>query len=314
MKTFCCLLLGLVTNFTYAKSLETHIREYRDCLNRVTIFPADHEKCLNQDYDSNNAILWSGEMALLMKESYGSVPEDYRKNIVTSIKNHFSKPGLLSRHPDPYRFSPTMKPISFDEYHGVAFLAAVIPEFRETMDEVVEYGEKNHWQFWDIPGQEQGKPLWSLLTIQNLKDFYAYLQEENLRKATLKYPAWSALFATHHIHQRALYKMFSTKYKPSLFEELYFTATAYFAKDKDNYSSLAMWIFRFKALDEINYNSKPIAWVKKLYLSRLEERFGANYESVVFEQFYIDTNHPFHRLAAMPEIKRIANVKAPKDK
>lgn len=311
MKNILALFLALHCTLAVAKNnaLDSHIKEYRDCLNRVTLRPANNEECLKQNYDSNNAILWSGEMAILMKETLGYVPGEYKQELINSITKHFSSPGLLSRHPEPYRLLPDAKPISFDEYHGLAFLASVIPEFRKTMDEVVEYGEKNYWQFWDIPGQEQGKPLWQLLTLKNLKDFYYYLQEENLRKATLKYPAWSALFATHHIHQQAMYKMLSTKYKPSLFEELYFAATAYFAKDKDNYSSLSMWIFRFKALDQINYKSKIVSWVKKLYLNHLEERFGKDYELVVFSRFYEDENHPFHRMAALPDVHPIAQDK-----
>lgn len=297
MKTMAFILTLSLSLGAYAQSLFPNLALYHDCIGRTTLFPAQHQSCLNQDYDTNNAVLWSGEMALLLYEINGYVPTEFKETLVKTIQSQFIKPGLLSRHPEPYRFKADMRPISFDEFHGVAFLAAVIPEFRKNMDDVVEHGMQNDWQYWDVPKYEKGKSWLSILSWQGIKELYHYLQEDSLRKSTIKYPELYPIFATHHFHQRAFYKMLSTKYKPSAIEELYFAASGILAAHKDNYSSLSMWIFRWKALEKINYQSQLLSWVRKYYHSQLNERFGQNYEQVVFANFYEDSAHPFHQLS-----------------
>lgn len=307
------LLMALMLSplLSWAQDLNIHVEEYSDCFGRTTLYPAKLDECLAQNYDSNNAILWSGEMAMLLKENLGSVPEEFKTKMLQVMPLHFSQPGLLSRHPHPYRYNEDMKPISFDEYHGLAFLSTVIPEFKETMDQVVEYGQKNHWQFWDMPGHEKGKPLWSLLTFSNLKLFFTeYLQEDHLRRATLKYPSWYPLFATHHLHQRAFYKMTSKSYKANFFEEVVFaTAGVLAANGNDNFSSMAMWMFRYKALNHLNYDSKVIKWSEKYFKEKLTDRFGPNYPQYVFQKFYKDQEHPFHLLALKPNFKKALSWK-----
>lgn len=287
-----------------AQDLFPNLSKYHDCIGRTTLFPAMHEACLNQDYDTNNAVLWSGETAILLYEIYGYVPTEFKVNFIKSIQSQFITPGLLSRHPEPYRFKEDMRPVSFDEFHGVAFLAAVIPEFRKNMDEIVEHGENNYWQYWDVPKYEKGKSWWSIVSWKGIKELYNYIQEDSLRKSTIKYPELYPIFATHHFHQRAFYKMLSTKYKPSAFEELYFAVSGLLAAHKDNYSSLSMWIFRWKALEHAGYHSKVLSWVRSYYNNKLHERFGSKYEQIVFANFYEDKEHPFHKMSATSTLVR----------
>jgi hypothetical protein len=296
MKNLLTLIFFAFAIDSFAVSKE-HLDQYTDCLGRTTLLPSNIPNCLNKDYDSNNAILWSGEMAILLKDFHGEVPEDVKNQLKKFLPSHFVKTGLLSRHPEPYRYLDTMRPISFDEYTGVAFMASVIPELSKFMDDTVEYGIKNNWQFWDVPTYENGKSLKTLFSLKALKQWVPYLQEESLRKSTIKYPELYPLFATHHIHQQAFYKMMSSKYKPSLFEELYFAVASYFAEDKHSWSSLNMWIFRYKAIEYKKYDSKIISYMKERFEKKMLKRFGMFYETLVFQQFYEDYNHPFHLIS-----------------
>jgi hypothetical protein len=58
-----------------------------------------------------------------------------------------------------------------------------------------------------------------------------------------------------------------------------------------------MWIFRWKALEKIQYKSKILSWVNRYYHQTLNKRFGTKYEQLVFANFYEDANHPFHSLS-----------------
>lgn len=279
-------------------NLKAQIGVYTDCLGRTTLEPANREECLKQNYDTNNALLYTGELVILLQENEG-IPADIKNKVLEFLPRHFVKPGLLSRHPEPYRFTRSMKPISFDEFTGVGFMAAVIPELRTYLDQVVEYGEDNYWQYWDVPGHEKGRSWYDLLYPKSLIQWIPYLQEDSLRKSTIRYPELYPVFATHHFHQRAFYKMMSKSYKPNWFEELYFVAASVLSEDKDNYSSLAMWLFRYKALEHREYKSSIVNWAKERWRKKMTSRYGQKYNEVIFNLYYENDNHPFHAMAKM---------------
>lgn len=309
MKTL--FLLGLLlTTTAYGDEkpfdLDEQINLYTDCLGRTTLLPANISECENENYDTNNALLFTGELVILLKELKGISPE-IKNRVLTFIPKHFVKPGLLSRHPEPYRFREDMKPISFDEFTGVAFMAAVIPELRKDMDDVVKYGIENNWQYWDMPGYEKGKSWFELLHPLALAQLVPYLQEESLRKSTVNYPRLYPIFATHHFHQRAFYKMMSNSYKPNWFETVYFAAASYLAETTENSSSLAMWLFRYKALDHKPMDNSLIRYAQARWRAKMLSRFGEKYEQIIFQRYYEDKNHPFHKIAEIQYMQNAIN-------
>jgi hypothetical protein len=309
MKTLLWLIIGLVGSVSYAQgnslfNLDNQIKTYTDCLGRTTLEPANIPECKKENYDTNNALLFTGELVILMKELKG-VPSDIKKQITTFLPKHFIKPGLLSRHPEPYRFRKDMKPISFDEFTGVAFMASVIPELRPYVDDIVKYGLENNWQYWDMPGYEKGKSWFELLYPTALLQWIPYLQEENLRRGTVRYNKLYPLFATHHFHQRAFYKMMSLSYKPNWIEEAYFVGASLLAEYTDSSSSFAMWLFRYKALEHRNYQSPMIKWASSHWREKMREKFGEQYDKVIFQMYYESKDHPFHHMA---EIKYLPSA------
>lgn len=284
--------------------IESRIANFTDCLGRTTLEPSKNEECLVGQFDNNNALLYSGELALLLKDLYGEVPKIHKNKILDFLPSHFIKKGLLTRHPEPYRFNENMRPISFDELTGVAMMAAVIPEVQNLVDDIVLYGLNNHWQYWDVPNHEFGVSWFNLLKPDSLKQWTSYLSEESLRKSTIKYKKLYPIFATHHIHQRAFYKMMSKSYKPNLFEILYFSFASYFSESKDNASSLTMWLFRWKALENKPFDHFFIKQAQKSWVNSMKQRFGLSYEEKILESYFENREHPFHLISKENSLKK----------
>lgn len=285
--------------------IEDKIAKFTDCLGRTTLNQSKNEECIKGNYDNNNALLYSGEMVVLLKEFYGNIPDHHKNKILKFLPSHFIKKGLLSRHPEPYRFSEKMRPISFDELTGVSMMASVIPEIGEYVDDIVAYGLQHNWQYWDVPNYEDGKTWFSLLGLTPMLKFKSYLNEESLRKSTIKYPELYPIFSTHHIHQRAFYKMMSKSYKPNLFEVFYFSLASFLSESKENSSSLVMWLFRWKALSHKPYEHKLIQMAERSWKNAMVKRFGNDYEAEIFNLYFDNKDHPFHLIIKEKSLKNV---------
>jgi hypothetical protein len=120
----------------------------------------------------------------------------------------------LTRHP---KKSENTVPISHDEYVGVAGLK----EFYA--NRIVKYGEKNYWQFCDIPNF---KPTpFRKLVLDDVMAAYEGLandKETNVRKAIVKYPALFPLAFWHRPNQQYFYYRCALR-TPGFIRTLYFS-------------------------------------------------------------------------------------------
>jgi hypothetical protein len=122
---------------------------------------------------------------------------------------------VLTRHP-----GDNTPPISHDEYVGAAGLDLIYAT------DIVEYGEKNYWQFCDV--LIEGKPYvptpWRKLVLDDVLSAYEDMandSEKNVRKASAKYPALYPIAFWHRPEQQYFYYR-CAKRSPGLFRTLYF--------------------------------------------------------------------------------------------
>jgi hypothetical protein len=289
-------------------------KDYTDVHGRVTFYLAEHSDPENSRYATQNNNLWTGEANILMYLTQ-DVPSDLysiqHDNFYRSLRSVTIEPGLITRHPDPYRFTEYYDPVSLDEYAGICYSLAVFQESRHEADQMVEYGKKHHWAFIDdIPGTD---PLESVKKVGLLSVFFTFLK-------TLGYIVKSKLTGSYdkgtmeqimHENQglkdlsrirlpkdRLLLKATSLNAKPTFSEQLWLLVSTFMTtrKRNDETSGKCLAFFKFKALKALNYQPFLVRMAKKMFHRRMKKKYGDNYMEKVFREYFYDINHPFHTL------------------
>lgn len=301
----------------YNMSLKSLIKSYLDKYGRMDL------KAVNGGEPStNNQLLYSGELAILMYEynKYFKHDEDMDlftqddfDNLMNGIKSSVVPgfPGLLSRHPDPYRIRLPLngRPVSFDEILGASFVAGFSdPHFAEL---IVRHGEKYNWQYCDVPFYEKGGKLSKLFynPIKTSVELYKYLksamsyEKDGLRKASQSFTWFYPLFFTHGASERHIY-LAAAGAESSVWNQLSFLAAVFVASHKsDNVSSKALWIFRFKFLEAIGRETWITKKAKNFFMNMEVRRYGPEFERAIFKLYYTDSNHPFHWMVKYARLK-----------
>jgi hypothetical protein len=146
---------------------------------------------------------------------------------------------VLTRHP-----GDNTPAISHDEYVGAAGLDIIYAT------DIVEYGEKNYWQFCDVEGYVPTP--WRKLVIDDVMAAYEGLandEETNYRKAVIKYPALYPFAFWHRQEQQYFYYRCANR-TPGIIRTLYFffaTLVSIFKKDKTS-PMLGFKILKLKKL------------------------------------------------------------------
>lgn len=293
--------------------LLSFILNYTDIHGRMSISkPGTVEEQKLGKYASNNANLYTGEMAILLQDK-DLLTIELRENIIKGLNSSWVEPGLMARHPGNYRETDHYLPVSHDEYNGLMFAASVIPELRYKADDVVEYGKKNNWQYCDVPGYKT-ITFSQMFSNPNLFSIVKnYLNENHLRRATKKYPELFPIFFTYQPHQRFLFKALSTKYKPTLFEEIYFAANIIYtsiSKTPDNgFYTRVLAGFRLKALENVGYSSPWIKLASTVFVYSSKKMLGENYLEKMVNIYFDDKEHPFHYIVKHPTQKYFLTLK-----
>lgn len=292
----------------------TLINMYTDIIGRASVFPSDRMKEASGNFDSNNALLYTGERAILTHLA-GLYDFHYQTQDNLAFSKCFVRSGLLSRHPEPYRQRSTMRPLSFDELRGFFMAAAVNPQLMPLAREIIKYGELNHWNFNDQPGEEfKGAPLWTLLktpkeTFRQWKAYRARAKEIGLdnggmRKAAQEFKYLNPLFFHTQLHSRLFYKE-TAGVKSTLFERLYFLGNvlvSMFKKDDGQNSSRIMAAFMFLALNKVKHKSLLINLSKVIFHYTCRFHHGKNYLHKMINGYFKSEQHPFKALSYGVEV------------
>lgn len=275
-----------------------NIKEYLDKFGRMDLTPVN-----GGEPSTNNNLLYSGELAILMKLVNDKKPQFSASGFI-ALKEAVLKsrvaPGLYSRHPEPYRLNlPKQgRPTSFDEITGASFVFGLTNT--KLAEEIVQHGELNYWQYCDVPKFEKGKPLSSMFSKGLFKDLVSYYKEaksyekDGFRKASQNYPRFYPLFFQHSHSSRIIYRT-AVGYSPT-FANSFFSALALLVASlkKDNVSTRVLWFFRLKHLEIHNQKPLLVKLAEKLYNRSNKKMFGNIKE--LFRLYYKDANHPFHKL------------------
>ena len=253
--------------------------------------------------DNHNANLFTGEAAILLTLS--KVIEDKHKNdIKKALKSVKIQPGLFTRHPDGSQNNADYDVVSHDEYNGIMYMIAAIPELAHEADEIVEYGQKHNWQFIDgDPGKDGFKalkrnPIKSIKSIFNIYKAWKSGNKQKLNEARWKAKEISYLSYIRVPRDRAFYKIIAPSFKPSLFEIIWLSLSIFFMsrKPKEEFSGRCMAMFRFIAIDMVNYNSRLLNIAHGYMLNRFMEDYGVNFFEIILQGYFHNKTHPFHAL------------------
>lgn len=197
--------------------MTTNYAKYVDFLGRWHVKPTTESK----PFPTNNAYIYSFYAKMV------GLPVVITTPAASQLMDLDEK--VLTRHPGVY--PPEGVSISYDEYVGAAGLDQIYAA------NIVEFGEKNHWQFCDIPGFTP-TPFRKLVIDDVLAAYEDLANEENPRRATIKYPAlWPVAFY-HRPNEQYFYYRCAGR-SPGCFRTLYFiAATLYSIFKKDQGSPM----------------------------------------------------------------------------
>jgi hypothetical protein len=236
-----------------------NMTKYIDDLGRWHIKPVTE----SDPYPTNNAYIYSFYARMV------DLPVVITNPAVSQLMNLDTT--VLTRHP-----GDNTPAISHDEYVGAAGLDQIYAT------DIVEYGEKNYWQFCDVTGYV---PIpWRKLHIDDVMAAYEGLAndpETNYRKAVIKYPALYPFAFWHRPEQQYFYYRCAGR-TPSLIKSVYFffaTLASIFKKDKTS----PMLGFKVLKLKKLGPNLMEKALIK------LFDKYG-NWKEVC--KNYFPEDHP----------------------
>jgi hypothetical protein len=153
------------------------MNEYFDNLGRMDLKPVN-----GGEASTNNQLLYTGELAILMKLVGGYAPADFfalAEAVGECSLDNF--PGLYTRHPEPYRFKtengkPNFVPVSFDEILGACFTNWCAGEIKDN-ENILTHAELTNNRFCDIPNYELMDSYLGMFSKGFWKDLKAYYDE-----------------------------------------------------------------------------------------------------------------------------------------
>ena len=284
--------------------IETSIEYYKDNLGRMDLKPVNKGEA-----STNNQILYTGELAILMRLAGGFQESDF-KALHDSIQTCKigNVPGLYTRHPEPYRFKtlnglPNFVPVSFDEILGACFVNYCAGEIKDNQ-RIVQHAELTDNRFCDIPQYELMDSYETVFKRGLFKDLRTYYEkaktypklETGLRKEVRNTPRLYPLFFNHNSATRFFYNAGSDRDNSFYAGIAILLAVLVASLKKDNLSTKVLWWFRFRFLELTKKETVLTKLAKQYYNYTNNNRLGEFWENELFSEYYEDNNHPFHEL------------------
>lgn len=284
--------------------LETSIEYYKDNLGRMDLKPVNRGES-----STNNQLLYTGELAILMK-LIGTFSQQDFQDLRNSVKTCqlVNYPGLYTRHPEPYRFrtkdgSPNFVPVSFDEITGACFTNWCAGDIISN-EHIIEHADLTNNRFCDIPNYELMDGTLNVFKLSFWKDLIAYFKEANtyesfetgLRKSVRNHPELYPIFFKHNTSTRRVYNSGCNRIS-SFGSNVVFLLAAFLASFKsNNISTKVLYWFRFRFLELTGTETFLTKLAKQYYNYTNENRLGEDWEMKLFSQYYTDVDHPFHEM------------------
>lgn len=279
------------------------ISEYKDNLGRMDLKPVN-----GGEASTNNQLLYTGELAILLKLVGNSSPADFtalRDAVKTCHLSNF--PGLYSRHPEPYRLRQKFVPVSFDEITGAVFANWCAGDFAANRH-ILEHAQLTDNRFCDIPGYElmdSNKSIFSggLKALwQDLKTYYREARsyeklETGLRKSVFKSPRFYPIFFKHNNTNLFIYNSGANNSSSYFANSVFLISCLIASFKKDNISTKILYWFRFRFLELTGKETFLTKLAKQYYNYTNDNRLGADWEKQLFAAYYPE-GHPFHELRA----------------
>ena len=221
------------------------------------------------EQDSENALLFTGEVALLCRllglgETYFWATI-WRAVRARQIENY---PGLFNRYADGTHDRST----SWDEYNGLMFIAMSFNPITPLAAEIVEYGSKHNW---------------------------AYINESPGTAPSLWRPStWKYLGRIRQPRDTCFYKI-CANVKPS-WAEITWLAQSMKLDSCDTVEetsgNIMAW-FRYKAIMLAGFEHETIENAQKFWDIRIAKQYGDKPLIEMFKIYFKNAEHPLHELA-----------------
>jgi hypothetical protein len=292
--------------------IKTTIEFYKDNLGRMDLKPVN-----GKEASTNNQLLYTGELAILMKLSGEFNTLDFKRlhDSIQSCKIA-SVPGLYTRHAEPYRFKtangmPSFVPVSFDEILGACFVNYCFGAINDNK-KILQHAELTDNRFCDIPSYElmdSHENVFKRGLLKGLKEYYEKAKtyttlETGLRKEVRNTPRLYSIFFKHSRATRFFYAAGAGVGSSFMDSVLVFLAAFVASVKKDNLSTKVLWWFRFRFLELTGKETVLTKFAKQFYNFTNHNRLGEFWENDLFAEYYKDKNHPFHELVNRVQDRR----------
>ena len=301
--------------------------EYRDSLGRYCYQHKSKSDWTEENYDSLNQFLWTGE-ALLLIDLCAVKDEGYRlkkiqlrsdvTRMLRALTNETRGPlkenaGLYSRQPNPYKYKKQFDPISIDEYFGL-MSTFLVTELEDKANECLEYAKKVSFFISDWPAHHGVNPLRYFKMWKTYKDifkitWYSIKKRDltgsnELDKIIYESPSLRNL-TRWFMPKDQLWFCLACNKKPSW---IMITHTQLAAKSTlkiENNETSGRCLLFFKILFLQKYlekkEDKKISEMQKklasMFHEKSTEKYGEHYLPAIFSKYYEDSLHPFHAIA-----------------
>jgi hypothetical protein len=241
------------------------IKKYQDKTGAICLAP-----CENGEQDSENALLFTGEIALLCAlVGIESLKGSFENAVLTrQIKNFF---GLFNRYTDGHRNRST----SWDEYNGIMFVVSSdIDNLRYIAENIVDYGKDHNW---------------------------AYVNEDPGLKPRLFDPSsWPYIGRIRQPRCRCFYKV-CAGIIPNWTESYWLAQSIKIdANDtiQETSGNLMTWL-RMKAMHLNNYHNEIVDNANIYWIQNMISQYGKYPLRAMAKIYFKDANHPIHDLITM---------------
>jgi hypothetical protein len=280
------------------------IENYKDNLGRMDLKPVN-----GGEASTNNQLLYTGELAILMKLAGGYSQADFFRLLEAVYECSLEDfPGLYTRHPEPYRQrktadgKPDFVPVSFDEILGACFTNWCAGDIQDN-ENILTHAELTNNRFCDIPNYELMNSYLGMFSKGFWKDLKAYYDEaktyETLeagaRKAVRNHPRFYPMFFNHSSACSVLYAAGAGRNSSFLSCLVLFVSAILASVKKDNLSTKVLWWFRFRFLELTGKENVLTKLAKQFYNYTNKNRLGDDWEKQLFAAYYPE-GHPFHEL------------------
>lgn len=268
---------------------------FHDPMGRISEKPSNYAQGI-----SDNPNLFTGELFFLKKITGQELTIKERSYLLDLMLNCKVYPGLYRRHPEAFQktYNVPYNIVSHDEYIGILLLAKATGCSTAVADQIVEYGEKYNWQFYDYyPKADFFRALFNN-PIDTIKKRMAYSKDYKARAYDTNNvdishdPDIVALTFLRQPRDKAFYKLMAQPWhRPSYLEVLWLSLSHVYTtrrnlEDGSRGGTILLAWFRMMLLEESVKIPKVLKMAHNLFDKILTKKYGQNYQHVIATRYF----------------------------